>query len=102
MIIEIQIRGQLLRRIVRNRFLAQAICIADLPGPGQKVVDHLDFGQAILSRQSADMPVRLGNGTLSTVAGHRVRLTQPVTGHPRADRGGGRPRTANVQSVAAD
>jgi hypothetical protein len=79
MIIEIQIRGQLLRRIVRNRFLAQAICIADLPGPGQKVVDHLDFGQPTLGRQSADMAVRLGNGTLSSVAGHRVRLTQPVT-----------------------
>jgi hypothetical protein len=57
MIIEIQIRGELLRRIVRNRFLEQAICIADLPGPGQKIVDHLDFGQPTLTRQSADMLV---------------------------------------------
>jgi len=77
--IEIQIRTELLRKIVRNRFLAQAICVPDLPGPGQKVLDHLEFGQVTVTREDASMPVRLADGTNSTVPGHRVRLTQPVT-----------------------
>lgn len=81
MIIEIQIRAELLRRIVRNRFLGRVICIPELPGPGKQVVDHLDFGQATLAREVADMPVRLSDGTMSMVPGHRVRLTQPVTVH---------------------
>jgi hypothetical protein len=81
MIIEIQIRAELLRRIVRNRFLGRVICIPELPGPGKQVVDHLDFGQATLAREVADMPVRLSDGTMSMVSGHRVRLTQPVTVH---------------------
>ena len=55
MIIEIQIRAELLRRIVRNRFLGRVICIPELPGPGKQVVDHLDFGQATLAREVADM-----------------------------------------------
>ena len=81
MIIEIQIRAELLRRILRNRFLGRVICIPELPGPGKKVVDQLDFGQATLAREVADMPVRLSDGTMSMVPGHRVRLTQPVTLH---------------------
>ncbi len=81
MIIEIQIRAELLRRIVRNRFLGRVICIPELPGPGKQVVDHLDFGQATLAREVADMAVRLSDGTMSMVPGHRVRLTQPVTVH---------------------
>jgi hypothetical protein len=79
MIIEIQLRGELLRRIVRNRFLAQAFCVPDLPGAAKPVLDHVDFGQVSLTREDADMPVRLANGTTSTVTGHHVRLTQPVT-----------------------
>lgn len=79
MIIEIQLRGELLRRIVRNRFLAQVFCVPDLPGATQPVLDHVEFGQVNLTRETADMSVRLANGTTSTVAGHHVRLTQPLT-----------------------
>jgi hypothetical protein len=79
MIIEIQLRGELLRRIVRNRFLAQVFCVPDLPGAAKPVLDHVEFGQVSLTRQTADMSVRLANGITSTVAGHHVRLTQPLT-----------------------
>jgi hypothetical protein len=86
MFIEIQVRAELVQRIMRNRFLAQAICIPDLPTPieivvlgGQKVVDHLEFGQVTVTRVPSEIDIRFDNGIKTAVpGGHRVRLTQPV------------------------
>lgn len=83
MIIDLQVRAELLARIIRNRFVSESICVdlPDQPGADQVVVDHLEFGEVVMSREMADITVRQTDGSDSTVPGHRVRFTQPITAY---------------------
>lgn len=79
MIIEMQLKSEILINAVRNRLLYFPICITDKFVDGNFIIDHIDFpNQATIERKSSNAIINVPSSQPVEIAASVVRVVQPA------------------------